>query len=375
VEDLEVKPPQAFGGTFKGKTVLVTGHTGFKGAWLCLWLKELGAKVVGLSLPPAVKPNLYERAGLGSLMESHFADLRDPVPVARLLRQCRPQIIFHLAAQALVRSSYDDPAGTFSTNVLGTVNLLDAVRAAPSVRVCQVITSDKCYENRETDHAYNEGDRLGGRDPYSASKACAELVVASYRDSFFPLAQIKRHRVSLSSARAGNVIGGGDWAKDRLIPDCVRCLRAGKPILVRNPASVRPWQHVLEPLGGYLRLAALQLAAPARYAQAWNFGPSSRTAKVADVVDLAIGHWGGGKRLSPSSRRGAPHEARLLRLDCGKARRLLGWRSVYSLEQGIAETIRWYRGFYLERGFDASSFTRGQIRDYAAAAQEHEWLW
>jgi CDP-glucose 4,6-dehydratase len=371
-----VKPLRAFGGAFAGKTVLATGHTGFKGAWLCLWLKELGARVVGLSLPPAAKPNLFERTGLASLMESHFADLREPGPVARLLRQSRPQIVFHLAAQALVRSSYEDPAGTFSTNVLGTVNLLDAVRAAPSVRVCQVITSDKCYENRETDHAYNESDRLGGHDPYSASKACAELVVSSYRDSFFPPAQIKRHRVSLSSARAGNVIGGGDWAKDRLIPDCVRCLRAGQPILVRNPGSVRPWQHVLEPLGGYLRLAALQLKDPARYAQAWNFGPSSRTAKVADVVDLAIGHWGGGKRSSPAaSRRGAPHEARLLRLDCGKARRLLGWRPVYSLEQGIAETIRWYRGFYLERGFDPLSFTRGQIRDYVAAAQGQKWLW
>jgi CDP-glucose 4,6-dehydratase len=309
-------------------------------------------------------------------MESHFADLRQPGPIARVMRRSAPEIVFHLAAQALVRPSYEDPAGTFSTNVLGTANLLDAVRAAPSVRVCQVVTSDKCYENRESNRAFREDDRLGGRDPYSASKACAELVVASYRDSFFPVGRMRRHRVSLSSARAGNVIGGGDWSKDRLIPDCVRSLRAGRPILVRNPGSVRPWQHVLDPLAGYLRLAALQLEAPARCAQAWNFGPSSRAAKVADVVDRVIEHWGGGQRRSPApSESREPHEARLLRLDCGKARRLLRWRPVYGLDKSVAEAVRWYRGFYLERGFDALSFTRGQIRDYLAAGQGHDWLW
>ena len=370
-----MKSSRAFGGVFAGKTVLVTGHTGFKGAWLALWLQDLGAKVIGFSLPPATKPNLYERLGLGCLMESHFADLRQPGPISRVLRRFRPELVFHLAAQALVRPSYEDPARTFATNVLGMVNLLDAVRATSSVRVCQVITSDKCYENRESHHAYREGDRLGGRDPYSASKACAELVVSSYRDSFFPIELMRRHRVSLSSVRAGNVIGGGDWAQDRLIPDCVRSLGAGRPILIRNPASVRPWQHVLEPLAGYLRLASLQLKAPARYAQAWNFGPSSRAARVGDIVDLVIGHWGGGKwRCPASSRNRAPHEARLLKLDCGKARRLLRWRPVYSLEQSVAETIRWYRGFSLERDFNALSFTRGQIRDYLVAGQEHDWL-
>jgi CDP-glucose 4,6-dehydratase len=285
-------------------------------------------------------------------------------------------VVFHLAAQSLVRESYARPRDTFEVNLMGTVNLLEAVRALGKPCVVIVVTSDKCYENREHLWGYREIDALGGHDPYSASKGAAEIAAAAYRRSFFPAERLAAHGVKLATARAGNVIGGGDWAEDRLIPDCVRALRAGKPILVRNPASVRPWQHVLEPLAGYLRLASLQLKAPGRYAQAWNFGPAARPAKVADVVDLVIGHWGGGWRRSPAAaRRRALHEARRLKLDCGKARRLLRWRPVYSLEDGIAETIRWYRGFSLERGFDALSFTRGQIRDYLAAGQGHGWLW
>ncbi len=377
---------EIFGGVFSGKTVLVTGHTGFKGSWLSLWLTELGANVVGLALPPEAQPNLYEQLGLQNLMDSRLGDVRDLELVQKILRETRPEIVFHLAAQPLVRRSYDEPIGTFAVNVLGTAHLLEAVRKTSSVRVCQVITTDKCYENREIDYAYKETDPLGGRDPYSASKACAEMVVSSYRASFFtrtpsPLVgegrdegKTKMGSVSLSSTRAGNVIGGGDWAQDRLIPDCARSLMAFRPIAVRNPRAVRPWQFVLDPLSGYLRLASLQWSDPQKYSEAWNFGPRLGSARcVGEVVDLVLKAWGSGEKrdaVDPSS----PHEAGLLQLDSSKAMERLNWKPVYDLEAAIARTMEWYRASQ-EPGFDAFNFTRGQIRGYAAAALKAELSW
>jgi CDP-glucose 4,6-dehydratase len=348
-----------FNGVFSGKTVLVTGHTGFKGSWLSLWLTELGAKVVGYALPPETEPSLYEQLNLKALMDSRIGDIRDAALLEKTLRETRPEIVFHLAAQPLVRRSYEQPIETFSVNVIGTANLLEAVRKTESVRVCEVITTDKCYENREKDYAYSEDDKLGGRDPYSASKACAEIVVSSYRDSFFS----KSGSASISSTRAGNVIGGGDWAKDRLIPDCARALSLNQPITVRNPRSVRPWQFVLDPLSGYLSLASLQWQEPARYAEAWNFGPRLGSARcVGDVVDLVLRAWGSGRRVD-SIDPAAPHEAGLLQLDSSKAMERLKWRPVYDLEESVRQTMAWYRASQ-EPHFNALDFTRRQIQDY-----------
>lgn len=350
-----------FDGAFAGRTVLVTGHTGFKGAWLSLWLNELGAKVVGIALAPNTTPSLYSQLGLERLIDSRLGDVRDAALLEKTMREVRPEIVFHLAAQPLVRRSYVAPSDTFSTNVQGTVNLLDAVRGTDSVRVCQVITTDKCYENHEMERAYREDDRLGGRDPYSASKACAELVVSSYRESFFG-----DGAASVSSVRAGNVIGGGDWAEDRLVPDCIRALAAGRTAVVRNPGSVRPWQFVLDPLAGYLRLAARQLGEGAGFSEAWNFGPDpedSRTA--AQVADVVVRAWGSGRWDAPAAAIAAPHEAGQLRLDSGKARERLGWRPACGVEDALNRTVAWYRAAQ-EPGFDARAFSRRQIAEYAA---------
>ncbi len=348
-----------FSNAFTGKRVFVTGHTGFKGAWLSLWLTELGAKVYGYALKPEGKPNLYDQLGLSKLVGSTLGDVLDAVKLRRAVAEARPEFVFHLAAQPLVRRSYREPAETFAVNVQGTANLLEAVRKTPSVRVCQVITSDKCYENLEREAPYRETDALGGRDPYSASKACAELVVASYRRSFF------QDGVSLASVRAGNVIGGGDWAEDRIVPDCVRSLMRGKPIVVRNPASVRPWQHVLDPLSGYLTLAAAQAAAPRRNAEAWNFGPSAEASlTVGQLADRVVAAWGSGKWINAGAD-GQPHEAGLLKLDCAKARQRLGWRPLFDADEAIARMVAWYRAAS-RRGFDALAFTREQIGAYAA---------
>ncbi len=353
----------ALDATFSGRRVLVTGHTGFKGAWLSLWLRHLGARVSGYALAPNTQPSLFDLLRLENLVESRIGDIRDAVLLEKVLRETGPEIIFHLAAQPLVRTSYDAPAETFATNVAGTVNLLDAVRRVRSVKVCVVVTTDKCYENREDGSAYREDDRLGGRDPYSASKACVEMIVASYRDSFFRT----EGRVSLSTARAGNVIGGGDWAEDRLLPDCARALASGRPVAVRNPRAVRPWQHVLEPLSGYLMLAARQLEKPSAFAEAWNFGPDDGSAlTAAEVAELAVSAWGSGRwtaAVDPT----APHEAGLLSIDSAKARERLGWHPAYGAREAVARAIAWYRAAH-ERDFDAPTFTLGQISEYRAAA-------
>lgn len=363
MEDLAVKP--SFGNVFFGNTVFVTGHTGFKGAWLSLWLHSLGAKVVGFARVPDTQPSLFEQLGLARLIDSRIGDVRDAALVAKIVRETRPQIIFHLAAQPLVRLSYEQPLETFQTNVLGTANVLDAARKTDSVRVCQVITTDKCYENLERDYAYREDDRLGGRDPYSASKACAELAVSSYRDSF-----LKASGISVSSVRAGNVIGGGDWARDRLVPDCVRALAGGRSPKVRNPRSVRPWQHVLEPLSGYLSLASRQLVEPHRFSGAWNFGPAAKDALPAlKIAELIVRYWGSSRKVGIKSDPAAPHEAGLLKLDSSKARKELAWRPVYRVEEALERTVVWYKAAG-ERRFDALDFTRRQIEEYSAHDRE-----
>ena len=357
-----------FEDAFSGRTVLVTGHTGFKGSWLSLWLTDLGAKVVGYALPPDTTPSLFNQLELAQSVDSRIGDIRDAVLLEKTLRETRPEVVFHLAAQPLVRESYERPAETFAVNALGTANLLDAVRRAGSVKACLVITTDKCYENPENGRAFREDDRLGGRDPYSASKACVELIVASYRAAFFS----SPGAASVASARAGNVIGGGDWAKDRLLPDCARSLAAGRPVSVRNPKSVRPWQHVLEPLSGYLRLAARQLAEPARHAEAWNFGPQpGRALSVGEVTKLAVKVWGSGSWLAAPEDPAAPHEAGQLYLDSTKAEQKLGWLPVYGAAEAVERTIAWYLAAR-EPGFDARGFTMRQIAEYAVSARGAE---
>ncbi|MBI4375197.1 MAG: CDP-glucose 4,6-dehydratase [Elusimicrobia bacterium] len=343
---------------YRGKRILVTGLSGFKGAWLGLWLHDLGAEVSGLSLKPEGKLNLYRQLGLDGLVDSRYGDIRDLKTIRKALAKAKPQIVFHLAAQSLVRRSYQDPVGTFETNALGTAHVLEACRHARSVKVIQVITSDKCYENNDSGVPFRESDRLGGHDPYSASKACAELAVSSYRDSFFA------DGISLSSARAGNVIGGGDWAEHRIIPDCARALSKGKAVIVRHPESTRPWQHVLEPLSGYLLLAARQWEEPGKFGSAWNFGPEpGDVAPVREVVERFFKAWGSGRWAQAAANGG--REATALRLDSSKAKALLGWKPVYSIDEAVAQTAAWYKAWASDQKFSAACFCRDQIRRYA----------
>lgn len=348
---------------WRGKRVLVTGHTGFKGSWLCLWLQLLGADLAGYALAPPTSPNLFEAAQAGRSMHSVLGDIRDLARLFDLMRTHRPEIVIHMAAQSLVRRSYEQPVETYATNVLGTVNLLEAVRLTESVRAVVNVTSDKCYENREWVWGYRENDRLGGFDPYSNSKACAELVTESYRNSFFNAACFDRHGVALASARAGNVIGGGDWAADRLVPDILRALSAGQPVAVRNPGAVRPWQHVLEPLCGYLSLAqALYISGP-KYAGAWNFAAEEADARpVRWIVERFLAHWGGAAswREEPGEH---PHETNMLRLDASKARAALGWKPRWPLPKTIEKIVEWHQGFL--RGAEMHALSQSQIRAYA----------
>lgn len=328
---------------WRGKSVFITGHTGFKGGWLATWLLHLGARVTGYALKPDTEPSLFERCGLARRMSSEIADIRDQTRLRAAMEKSRPEVVFHLAAQPLVRRSYEAPALTFETNVMGTVNLLEAVRTTPSVRVVVVVTSDKCYLNREWPWAYREEDPLGGRDPYSASKACTEIVAEAYRRSFL---QSENRNVGFATVRAGNVIGGGDWSADRLVPDAIRALEAEVPLIVRNPHSIRPWQHVLEPLAGYLIVAERLHEDGARFSGAYNFGPAEDGAvTTSEIANLAVRLWGSGSWKTAAAREveGAPHEARYLRLDAGKARQILGWHPRLHLDRALELTIAWYR--------------------------------
>ena len=331
---------------FTGKRILVTGHTGFKGSWLTLWLIKLGAEVIGYSLEPPTKPSLFEILNLEEKIIHIIGDIRDEEKLKKVLKKYKPEIIFHLAAQPLVRVSYKEPKLTYETNVMGTLNLLEAVRETQSVRVVIVVTSDKCYENKEWVYGYRESDPLGGYDPYSSSKACVELLISSYRNSFFnPENYGKTHQVALATVRAGNVIGGGDWQVDRLIPDCVKALSKGETIKIRNSNAIRPWQHVLEPLSGYLLLAQKMWKEPTKYCEAWNFGPFEKDlATVREVVEKVISLWGGGKYKIEKDTRF--HEAGLLRLDISKAMMKLGWRPKWDLDTALERTVIWYKLFY-----------------------------
>ena len=320
-----------------GKRVLLTGHTGFKGAWLAIWLHQMGARVTGVSLPPQTTPNLFDLASIAAITDSHFIDIRDAHSVAAVVKQAQPEVVFHLAAQALVRASYRDPLETFSTNVLGTANVLDALRPMDTVRAVLAITTDKVYQNQEHPYPYRETDTLGGHDPYSASKAAAEIVIASYRDAY-----LGARGVGIASARAGNVIGGGDWSADRLIPDAMRAWSADQPLDIRRPQAIRPWQHVLEPLAGYLVLAQRLWNSPA-LAGAYNFGPhTDEAASVRAVVQLAQGDYGKGQVTWGDGSAG-PHEAGWLALETAKARTLLGVTSRWRLADSVRRTVQWYR--------------------------------
>jgi CDP-glucose 4,6-dehydratase len=347
---------------WKGKRVFLTGHTGFKGAWLTLWLAKLGTRVTGYSLDPPSEPNLFNIAKVrDSLAKHHHGDILDLQKMQAAVAEAAPEIILHMAAQSLVRASYREPVYTYAVNVMGTAHVLEAARLAPSVQAVVIITSDKCYENVESGHPYRESDRLGGHDPYSASKACAELVTASYRASF---ASAGDTRLRLASARAGNVIGGGDWAADRLIPDCIRAFSKAQPVRLRYPEAVRPWQHALEPLCGYLQLVQSLLGGDAgRYTTAWNFGPdASCEANVGDVAASIARLWGPGAEVRTERSPDIPREAGMLRLDSSKARTELGWRPHWSLERGLQETVRWYRAW--QEGKDMHRFSIDQIDAY-----------
>ncbi len=361
---------------FRGSRVLVTGASGFKGSWLSAWLLRLGAEVYGLSLPPPTTPSLFERGALAGPTRWIEGDIRDPAVLDKAIREIKPQVVFHLAAQAIVRVSYELPLFTLASNAMGTAHLLEAIRHNQQPCAVVVVTSDKCYANRETDHAYGEEDALGGADPYSASKGCAEIITASWRSSFFPTGQLGRHGVAVASARAGNVIGPGDYALDRLLPDCIRDLERGRPIAVRNPASVRPWQHVLEPLSGYLCLAArLHPSRPADdrapYCEGWNFGPEEAdAAPVRKVVETTIDAWGEGD-WQDASDPGAPHEAKLLRLNADKAAKQLDWRPVWGLEQALRHTATGYRALMAAQTPQGVLEILGdQIDDYVGTARQ-----
>jgi CDP-glucose 4,6-dehydratase len=327
---------------FKNKRVLITGHTGFKGSWLALWLNDLGAKVTGLALEPNTEPSHFNLTKLEDLITHVEGDIRDIKVIEKTFKQSKPEIVFHLAAQALVRDSYSEPKSTFDTNIGGTVNVLEAIRNFSDVKAAIIITSDKCYENREWIWGYRENDPMGGYDPYSASKGAVEIVCAAYHRSFF-----QKTNTGFATARAGNVIGGGDWAKDRIIPDCVRALSSENPIAIRNPEAVRPWQHVLDPLSGYLLLAMKIYNDPEIFSGSWNFGPAeSGQIKVIELAEKFINAWGSGRIDTPDSEMKAPHEAHLLRLCIDKAVHILKWRPMIDSKTAVDWTVEWYKAWH-----------------------------
>lgn len=364
VEGVEVRP--AF---WKGKRVLLTGHTGFKGSWLSLWLQSMGAQVVGYALTPPTSPSLFDVAEVGKGMTSITGDIRDLTQLKKVFSQHQPEIVIHMAAQPLVRYSYIEPVETYSTNVMGTVNLLEAVRGTDSVKSVVNVTTDKCYENREWVWGYRENEAMGGYDPYSSSKGCAELVTAAYRNSYFNPDKYQTHGIAIASGRAGNVIGGGDWAEDRLIPDIMRAITQAKPVIIRNPHAIRPWQHVLEPLSGYLVLAQKLYEEGPIFAEGWNFGPNDEDSKpVQWIVEKLTQSWGDGASwiLDVGDH---PHEAHYLKLDCSKAKVRLGWHPRWHLEESLSAIVEWQRAY--RDGNNMHAMTLRQISAYNDGLQKH----
>lgn len=348
---------------WQGTSVLITGHTGFKGSWLSLWLTELGAKVSGYALAPNTQPSMYQVLELETIVDSVTADISNLARLSQVMQQTQPEVVFHLAAQSLVKPSYLDPVGTYQTNMMGTVNVLEAVRHCPSVKAVVVVTSDKCYENHEWSWAYRENDQLGGHDPYSNSKGCAELVTDSYRKSFFA-----DNETAVATARAGNVIGGGDWSDYRLLPDLIRATQTTQALEIRHPAAIRPWQHVLESLSGYLQLAQQLFERGDEVAEAWNFGPVPDDIKpVHYLVEQAQKKWPNFEWYSPSQNE--HHEANILMLDCSKARQKLGWQPIWRIDEALSKTFDWYDAFY--SGNNMREFSLQQIQQFVQATKRY----
>lgn len=363
-----------FGGFYEGKTVLVTGDSGFKGSWLSVWLTHLGARVVGYSLEPPTEPSNFEACRLGDRITHIHGDIRDYESLLRAFSEHRPDVVFHLAAQPLVRLSYVETRYTFDANLMGTVNTLEAARVTDSIRSVVAISSDKCYRNVGTIDGYQEGDQLGGYDPYSASKACAELAIAVYRDERFQASAVPPRQVPIASTRAGNVIGGGDWAQDRIVPDTVRAIASEADIVVRNPDAIRPWQHVLEPLSAYLWVGAL-MTRDRKYCTAWNIGPGEdEVPTVENVVQGILRRWPSRTELVINHDR-SKKEAQLLRLDCTKAHEELGWRSAWSVERTLDAIVAWYQRFYSDRSTDMYEFATQQIEEYRRSAADKGISW
>ncbi len=335
-----------FDGIYKDKTVLLTGHTGFKGSWMCLWLRELGANVVGLSLNPPTEPSHFELLDLG--VNSEICDIRDREKVSKIFHKYSPEVVIHMAAQPLVRYSYEKPVETYETNVIGTLNILESSRQCSTVKALVCITTDKCYQNNEWVWGYREDDRLGGHDPYSSSKACVEILTKSYRDSFFPISNFQNsHQTLIATVRAGNVIGGGDWAVDRLIPDIMRTIDNNEILHIRNPSATRPWQHVLDPLYGYLMIGQKMLEGDTEFAESWNFGPDdSSVMTVENVTNYIKEEWDSFKYTFDKTIEEV-HEANLLKLDSSKARNVLKWKPVWNSQQTFKYTTEWYRRFFI----------------------------
>jgi CDP-glucose 4,6-dehydratase len=353
---------------WKGRHVFLTGHNGFKGSWLSIWLDALGTNVTGYALDPPTQPNLFELAKVAESIRSVRGDIRDFERLKSAIVECRPEVVIHMAAQSVVRRAYEDPIETYSSNVMGTVHLLEAIRQLKLPCVVVNVTSDKCYENREWVWGYREDEPMGGRDPYSNSKGCAELVTATYRESYFPPASVQKHGVTLASARAGNVIGGGDWTTDQLIPDLIRAFLGGQSCLIRSPSAIRPWQFVLEPLRGYLMLAERLAEHPVQFASGWNFGPADSDAKpVSWIADRLAQLWG--EHASWTHDTGIhPHEANYLKLDASKARAYLDWHPLLPLHEALEWIVEWYRAF--QAGWDLRRVVQTQIERYQELLKE-----
>ena len=360
-----------FNNVYKDRRVLITGYAGFKGTWLAFWLKQMGARVYGYSLLPDTTPRMYDVLKLGDLLDGEMiADIRDTEKLNVFFESVQPEIVFHLAAQPIVRLSYSEPVETYTTNVIGTLNVLEAARKTPSVRAFVNVTTDKCYENKEKEESYKEDEPFGGYDMYSSSKGCSEILSSSYRRSFL----VDGKPFSLATARAGNVIGGGDWAVDRLIPDCIRAFNSGKQVEIRNPYATRPWQLVLEPLAGYLRLGQMLLEYGAQYASGYNFGPEmNKDVRVAEVAQMVANVWGNGASVLVGKGDGL-HEANLLQLNIEKAERELGIKPVYTASEAIAKSTQWYKAFY-DGKLDMVEYTKQQINDFIDAAQNKNLPW